>query len=123
MTLALRIILIVASVFVTLYALRKIRKAQLNIDDAFYWIIVSVILLVMSIFPIVPSYLSALIGIESPANFVFLVMIFLAFVKMFSLSIEFSIQKYRLSKLVQKIALHDHQYKEHDKETEYDKNA
>lgn len=108
MTLALRIILIVASVFVTLYALRKIRKAQLNIDDAFYWIIVSVILLVMSIFPIVPSYLSALIGIESPANFVFLVMIFLAFVKMFSLSIEFSIQKYRLNKLVQKIALNTH---------------
>ena len=109
MTLALRIVLIVVSVFVSIYALRKIRKAQLNIDDAFYWIIVSVILLVMSIFPVVPSYLSTLIGIESPANFVFLVMIFLAFVKIFGLSIEFSIQKYRLNKLIQKIALHDHQ--------------
>lgn len=108
MTLALRIVLIAASVFVTLYALRKIRKAQLNIDDAFYWIFVSVILLVMSIFPVVPTYFSALIGIESPANFVFLVMIFLAFVKIFDQSIEFSIQKYRLNKLIQKIALHDH---------------
>lgn len=108
MTLALRIILIVASVFVSIYALRKIRKAQLNVDDAFYWIFVSLILLVMSIFPAVPSYLSSLIGIESPANFVFLVMIFLAFVKLFSLSIEFSVQKYRLNKLVQKIALSNH---------------
>lgn len=105
MTLALRIILIVVSVFVTVYALRKIRKAQLNIDDAFYWIVVAVILLVMSIFPIVPTYLSSLIGIESPANLVFLVMIFLAFVKLFSLSIEFSIQKSRLNKFVQKVAL------------------
>lgn len=112
MTLALRIILIVASVIVTLYALRKIRKAQLNIDDAFYWIVVSVILLVMSIFPGVPTYLSTLIGIESPANLVFLVMIFLAFVKLFDLSIELSIQKYRLNKLIQKIALNDHQSKE-----------
>lgn len=109
MTLALRIILIVTSVAVSFYALRKIRKAQLNIDDAFYWIAVSVILLVMSIFPIVPTYLSSLIGIESPANLVFLVMIFLAFVKIFDLSIELSIQKYRLNKLIQKIALHDHQ--------------
>ena len=108
MTLALRIILIVASVFVSIYALRKIRKAQLNVDDAFYWIFVSLILLIMSIFPAVPSYLSSLIGIESPANFVFLVMIFLAFVKLFSLSIEFSVQKYRLNKLVQKIALSNH---------------
>lgn len=120
MTLALRIILIVASVFVTLYALRKIRKAQLNIDDAFYWIIVSVILLVISIFPIVPTYLSSLIGIESPANFVFLVMIFLVFVKMFSLSIDFSIQKYRLNKLLQRIALNSHvdtEKKSNDDET------
>ncbi|MBQ7363402.1 MAG: DUF2304 domain-containing protein [Clostridia bacterium] len=108
MTLALRIVLIVTSVIVSLYVLRKIRKAQLNIDDAFYWIAVAVILLVMSIFPIVPTYLSTLIGIESPSNFVFLVMIFLAFVKLFEQSIEFSIQKYRLNKLIQKIALQDH---------------
>ena len=108
MSLALRIVLIIVSVFVSFYALRKIRKAQLNIDDAFYWIIVSLIILVMSIFPVVPIYLATLIGIESPANFVFLVMIFLAFVKIFSISIEFSIQKYRLTKLIQKIALNDH---------------
>ena len=108
MTLALRIVLIVASVFVTVYALRKIRKTQLNIDDAFYWIFVSVILLVMSIFPAVPTFFSSLIGIESPSNFVFLVMIFLAFFKLFDQSIEFSIQKYRLNKLIQKIALQDH---------------
>lgn len=109
MTVALRILLIVASVLVSFYALRKIRKSQLNIDDAFYWIIVSAILLIMSIFPSVAIYLSALIGIESPANFVFLVMIFLAFVKIFDLAIELSIQKYRINKLIQKIALADHQ--------------
>ena len=108
MALTLRIVLIVASVFVSVYALRKIRKAQLNIDDAFYWVMVSALLLIMSIFPAVPTYLSSLTGIESPANFVFLVMIFLAFVKLFGLSIEFSIQKYRLNKLIQKLALQDH---------------
>ena len=118
MTLALRIVLIAASVLVTLYALYKIRKAQLNIDDAFYWIFVSLILLVMSIFPVVPTYFSSLVGIESPANFVFLVMIFLAFVKLFDQSIEFSIQKHRLNKLIQKIALHDHGGEETNKDEE-----
>ena len=108
MTLALRIVLIVVSVIVSLYALNKIRRAKLNIDDAFYWIIVSLILLVMSIFPDVPAFFSSLIGIESPANFVFLIMIFLAFVKLFDLSIEMSVQKYRLNKLIQKIALYNH---------------
>ena len=115
MSLALRIVLIVVSVLVSFYALRKIRKAQLNIDDAFYWIVVSVILLVMSIFPVVPEFLSSLIGIESPANFVFLIMIFLAFVKIFSLSIEFSVQKYRLNRLIQKIALNTHNVQNEEK--------
>ena len=115
MSLALRIVLIVVSVLVSFYALHKIRKAQLNIDDAFYWIVVSVILLVMSIFPVVPEFLSSLIGIESPANFVFLIMIFLAFVKIFSLSIEFSVQKYRLNRLIQKIALNTHNVQNEEK--------
>ena len=118
MTVALRVVLIVVSALVSLYALNKIRGAKLNIDDAFYWIAVSVILLVMSIFPIVPTYLSSLVGIESPANLVFLVMIFLAFVKMFDLSIEMSVQKYRLNRLIQKIALNNHVEGEKTEKTE-----
>ena len=118
MTLALRIVLIVASVLVSLYALNKIRRAKLNIDDAFYWIVVSIVLLLMSIFPDVPAFFSSLIGIESPANFVFLVMIFLAFVKIFDLSIEMSVQKYRLNKLIQKIALYNHVDGEDSADTE-----
>ncbi|MBR5241912.1 MAG: DUF2304 domain-containing protein [Clostridia bacterium] len=109
MTLTLRIVLIVASVLATAYALRKIRKAELNIDDAFYWIFFSAILLVMSIFPIIPIYLSNLLGIESPANFVFLFMLFILIVRLFTNSIELSVQKHRLNNLIQKIAIMNHE--------------
>ncbi len=105
MSLTLQIILIVMSAVVTFYALRKIKKSQLDIDDAFYWIIFSAVLLVMSIFPGIPSTLSRLIGIESPSNFVFLFMIFVITVKLFANSIELSVQKHRLNNLIQKLAL------------------
>ena len=105
MSLTLQIILIVISVIVSLYALRKIKKSQLDIDDAFYWIVFSILLLVMSIFPKIPSILSRLIGIESPSNFVFLFMIFVIVVKLFANSIELSVQKHRLNNLIQKLAL------------------
>ena len=105
MTLGLQIILIVASVLVTFYALRKIRRAQLDIDDALFWIFFSLILLVMSIFPIVPIFLANLIGIESPANFVVLFMIFIAFIKLFGVAVELSVQKHRLNSLVQRLAI------------------
>ena len=105
MSLTLQIVLIIASVIVTLYALRKIKKAQLDIDDAFYWIVFSAILLIMSIFPVIPIYLSGLLGIESPANFVFMFMVFVIIMKLFTNSIELSVQKHRLNNLIQKIAL------------------
>ena len=118
MTLALRIVLIVISVLAVLYALRKIRKAQLNIDDAFYWIIFSAILLVMSIFPIIPMWVSEKLGIDSPANFVFLFMIFILLIRLFTNSIELSVQKRRLNNLIQKIAIMNHERDMNEKEKE-----
>ena len=105
MSTTLRILLIVVSVIVVVYTLHKIRKAQLNIDDAFYWIIFSILLIVMSVFPNLVYLLSETIGFESPANLVFLLIIFLILVKLFSLSIELSVQKHRLNYLIQRIAL------------------
>lgn len=118
MTPALRIVLIVISVLAVLYALRKIRKAQLNIDDAFYWIIFSVILLVMSIFPVIPVWISEVLGIQSPANFVFLFMIFMLLIRLFTNSIELSVQKHRLNNLIQKIAIMNHERETDEKKEE-----
>ncbi|MBQ9750829.1 MAG: DUF2304 domain-containing protein [Clostridia bacterium] len=81
-----------------------IRKAQLKIDDSIYWIIFAV-LLVISIFPGIAVWASKLLGIKSPANFVFLAMIFLVLIKLFQVSIDLPIQRHRLNHLVQKLAL------------------
>lgn len=105
MSIVLRIALIVVSALVMYFVLKKIRKAQLEIDDSIYWIVFALLLLVISIFPGIAIRASQLLGIQSPANFVFLVMIFLVLIKLFQISIELSIQKHRLNHLVQKLAL------------------
>jgi hypothetical protein len=105
MSIVLRIVLVVVSLLVAIYAFRKIRKAQLNIDDAIYWIVASILLFVLSIFPGIAIFASDLLGILSPANFVFLVMIFLVLIKLFSLSVDLSIQKYRLNSLIERLAI------------------
>lgn len=112
MNLTLRIVLIVASLLVMFYTIRRIRKSQLNIDDSIFWIGFSVLLVVISIFPQIPIFFSKLLNIESPVNFVFLFIIFLIIVKLFKLAIELSITKHRLNSLVQKIALLNHEVEE-----------
>ena len=105
MSLILRIALIAVSFLVIVFVIKKIRRTQLYIDDAIYWIVFSVILFVLSLFPQIAIYASELFGIESPANFVFLLIIFVVLIKLFNLSIELSVQKHRLNRLVQKLAL------------------
>ena len=105
MSIVLRIVLVIVSALVAIYAFRKIRKAQLNIDDAIYWIVAAVLLFILSVFPGIAVYASVLLGIQSPANFVFLVMIFLVLIKLFSLSVDLSVQKYRLNSLIERLAI------------------
>ena len=105
MSLTLRIALILVSFLVILFVLKRIRRTKLYIDDAIYWIIFSVLLFVISIFPQIAIFAAELLGIQSPANFVFLLIIFVVLIKLFNLSIELSVQRHRLNRLVQKLAL------------------
>ena len=114
----LRILLIVFSIGVFFFVFKKIRKAQLNIDDSIYWIVFAVFLLVLSIFPQIAIWTATLLGIESPANFVFLCMLFLIIIKLFQVSIELSVHKHRLNHLVQKLALLNRQQEDLKDESE-----
>ena len=77
MTLLLRIVLIVASVLTTVLILRKIRQSKLQIEDSLFWIGFSFMLILFSVFPIVPTVLAELAGTYSTSNFIFLFVIFL----------------------------------------------
>ena len=116
MSLILRILLIIASLLVLVFVLKKIRKTQLYIDDAIYWIVFSFLLVIISIFPQIPVWASELLGIESPANFVFLFVLFVVLVKLFQISIDLSVQRHRLNRLVQKLAIMDAKQRENKEE-------
>ena len=105
MTLTLRIVLIVASALLVLYTLIKIRKAQMDIDDTVFWLVLPAILLIISIFPGIAYAVSDLLGFVSPTNFILVLVAALLLFKLFLLSVELSVQKRRLTRLVQTHAI------------------
>ena len=105
MSLTLRILLIVFSVLVMFFVLRKIRKTDFVIEDSFFWIIFCLVLLVMSIFPNLCYLAAKFLGIESPSNLIFLVVIFLLLVKVFLLTVKVSKMQMKLNNLIQKYAI------------------
>lgn len=101
----LRFLLIIISFFTSYYVMRKIRRFQLQIEDSLFWIIVSICLILLSLFPSIPIKVSNIIGIESPANFIFLVFIFILIIKVFMMSIKVSQNEYKIKILAQEVAI------------------
>ena len=107
MSILLRALLLLISAGTLVFVLIKIRNAQMQIDNAVFWIIFMLGLVAISIFPGIVIYISNLIGIESPANFVFLCILFLLLMKVFYLSLKVAKLQHQVQQLTQIIALEE----------------
>ncbi|MBD5393053.1 MAG: DUF2304 domain-containing protein [Lachnospiraceae bacterium] len=87
MSVELRVILLVAAIFSIVWIITRIQKAKVRLEDTFFWVATSVILLVLGLFPRVSYWLASVLGIISPANLLFLIMICLLFEKLLTISI------------------------------------
>ena len=113
--LALRIILLVAAIGLIVFLLHSIRKSKMIIEDALFWTGFSLLILLMSIFPELPSFLSDTIGFQSPVNFVFLFFIFILILRDFFSNRRISQLENRVKELTQQIAIDrlDHYERRH----------
>ena len=118
MSLCLRILLIVMSLLAAVYAVRQIRKSQMKIENAIYWFMFILIVIVLSVFPELAMILARILGIESPVNLIYLAMIFLLLVKVFSLSVKISQMEYKIGILAQEAGIMKKKYEEKDTEDE-----
>ncbi|WP_195218183.1 DUF2304 domain-containing protein [Turicibacter sanguinis] len=111
-SLELQVCLILGSIGTYLYIIYKIRKSNVRIDDMIIWIIGSILLLILSVIPWIPSKLAEIVGFISAANFIFTSIIsFLLFI-VFGLSIKVSQQHEKLKDLTHKIAILEKEIKE-----------
>lgn len=93
------------SVFTFAFVIKQIRKNKIEIGESLFWIIISIILIVISVFPQITGFFTKLLGIQSPSNFVFLVAIFIVMLKLFTLSIDVAKLKQKLKSLIENVAL------------------
>lgn len=105
MSTTLRVLLLIASIVTAIWMLRKIRKNRVKQEDATFWICFAIILAVLGIFPKLSYKMSALLGIQTPANFVFLSLIFLLIEKLLSLSIQISVLENKIEIMAAELAI------------------
>lgn len=108
MSITFRVLLLVAAFVTAAWILRKISKLKVKMEDAIFWIVFAGILCVLAIFPEVCYWLTNVLGVISPANLIFLVIIFLLIEKVFTLSILVSQMEEKIEVLSAELALRNH---------------
>ena len=104
---------IVASVITFLFVIKKIQKHGLDIDDAIVWILWAILLLIISIFPQIPIWISNELGFMSTSNFIFCLFIFFLYIMLFNQNAQISKLKEKQKELIQKLSINE--YKERHK--------
>lgn len=107
MSVYLRITLIISSILACVYIARKLRKSQIQVMDTVFWIGLSVVFIVLSIFPQVAAWGAELFGFMAPVNFIFLVVIFLLLLRCFLMTIRISQLEEKLHSLVEELAVRE----------------
>ena len=104
----LRYFFIIASVITFLFVIKKIQKHGVDIDDAIVWILWAILLLIISIFPQIPIWISNELGFMSPSNFIFCLFIFFLYIMLFNQNAQISKLKEKQKELIQKLSINEY---------------
>lgn len=109
MSLALRVFLLVCAVLVLVFVIRKIKKSEFETMDAIFWLLFIVVIALLAIFPGIAYALSRVLGFDSPSNFVFLCVIAILLIRVFSLNAKIAHLRAKTNSLIQEFALREHE--------------
>lgn len=127
MSVALRICLVALSIISLFYIIRKIRYSKMQIEYTLFWIVLSIIMILMAVFPQIVYWIAYMFGIMSPANMVYLFIIGILLVKVFMMTIEISNLESKVQALIQEVGISGkeqwEEYQELSKKSEEEKNS
>lgn len=102
-----RLLLLCGALVAMLMVVNKIKKDKILMVDSIFWVVSSVVMMVVAAVPELAIAFSHILGFQSPSNFVFFCVVGFLFVKVFSDSAEISLLKNRVDELTQELALMD----------------
>lgn len=100
-----RVALLLGSLLAFAFVIGFIRKNRVKIEDTIFWVLLSIVLLIFSIFPQIVYFGRKLLSIESPANFVFLLLIAVLLANSFYQTMKISSLEIKLKEMAQRVAL------------------
>lgn len=105
MSLTLQILLIIFAVLFFIILVKNVKKGKLRTDYALAWILWSIALIILSVFPQIAFFAARIIGVISTANMVFAAIIFMLIILVYVLFNKVSMLEEKQKNLIQEIAI------------------
>ena len=115
MSLTLQLLLIIVTVVFFIILVKNVKKGKLRTDYALAWILCSITLIILSIFPQIAFLIARLIGVISTANMVFAAIIFMLIILVYILFNKVSMLEEKQKNLIQYVAILEKKLKDEDK--------
>ena len=96
---------IILVIILILYMVHEIRKKRFSIKESFWWMIASLIMLVLAIFPYSIDWVAKKVGIEYPPSLLFVLCIIFLVLMNFRNSKRISEQQIKIIELAQNLAI------------------
>lgn len=101
-----RIFLVVGAFATLVYFIRKIRRSKIKINHSIFWMVFGLILLFLAAVPESFFWVSYLLGFQSPVNLLYVLVIFLLVVKLFTTTMRLSKLSEQVEALAQELAIY-----------------
>ncbi len=115
MNVVLRIMLLLLSLVAFAFCIKNISKSKLKASNSVIWMVGSILLIIISLFPEMVVFLSKVFGFMAASNFVFFVMIIFLLIELFSADKRISELSEKVKELDHYIALKEYDERKNDK--------
>ena len=112
-----RIFLILGSIATLVYFFSKIRKSKLKINHSIFWVVFGLVLLLLALIPDGVFWISGVLGFQSPSNLIYLIVIFLLTVKLFTTTMRISKLSEQVTPLTHALAIQQLKAEDAEKKT------
>lgn len=107
MPIRLQVALICVTLIYFFFLTRNIKKQKLRTEYAVVWVLFSIILIIMSVFPQIPGFIAKILGISTVINAIYLLIIFFLCCLVYILYTKVSTLEEKLKNLIHVVALVD----------------
>lgn len=97
--------MVLLSLLFLVFIIRLIKQSTFTLENSLLWLGIGIIMLMFSIFPVIPEYFSKLFGFETMSNFLLVMAVLFSLVQLIVFTKHITKQTHEIKSLVQELSI------------------